>query len=184
MTMTQNGSRPHYNLHQGPGFPSGRRCIGSVYEWRPLLMAFERFRRIELLDHAEALYLLSDLVLHQKERLSAACTGSVVLNGVPEVGIFLDASLLSNLAFGCRELLLMVKHDRFDAFCGTICDGWPSRYGHGPLLSDDEDHAVRSLASKIISLVDNNTPCMNDFASEPIAALPTPAATRIPSTSI
>ncbi len=182
--MMQSRSDDHHDPHQILAFYSARRYIGSVSEWRPLLIAFERFRQIELLDHAEALYLLSDLVLHQKERLPAACTGSIVLNGVPEVGIFLDASLLRNLASGCRELLLMVKHDRFDAFRGTLCDGWPSRYGHGPLLSGDEDHAVRSLASKIISQIDNDIPCMNAFASEPMAALPTPAATRIPSTSI
>ncbi|MBY5462072.1 hypothetical protein [Rhizobium leguminosarum] len=159
--MMQSRSDDHHDLHQVPAFHSARRYIGSVSEWRPLLIAFERFRQIELLDHAEALYLLSDLVLHQKERQPAACTSSILLKGVPKVGILLDASLLPNLASGCRELLLMVKHDRFDAFRGTICDGWPSRYGHEPLLSDDADHAVRSLASKIISLIDNDTaPCL------------------------
>jgi len=182
--MMQSRSDDHHDPHQILAFYSARRYIGSVSEWRPLLIAFERFRQIELLDHAEALYLLSDLVLHQKERQPAACTSSILLNGVPEVGIVLDASLLSNLASGCWELLMMVKHDRFGAFRGTLCDGWPSRYGHEPLLSDDDDHAVRSLANKIISLIDNDTPCMNDFASEPMAGLPTPAATGTPSTSI
>ncbi|TAW73049.1 hypothetical protein ELI16_14430 [Rhizobium ruizarguesonis] len=181
--MIQSRSNHHDDPHPIPILVSARRYIGSVSEWWPLLIAFERFRRIELLDHVEALYLLSDLVLHQKKRQPAACTSRILLDGIPEVGIFLDASLLPNLASGCRELLQMVRHDRFDSFRGTLCDGWPSRYGYGPLLSDDEDHAVRSLASKIISLIDNDTPCMNEFASEPMAARPTPAATRTLSTT-
>ncbi len=154
--MTHNGRHPHLDLHQVPDFLSGFRYIGSVAEWRPLLMAFERFRRIELVDHGEALYLLSDITLHQKEQLPAAYMGTIVRNEVPEPGIFLDTSLLRNLASGCRELLQMAKHDRFGAFRGTLCDGWRSKQGQEPLLSDDEDRAVRWLAHKVISFVDND----------------------------
>lgn len=154
--MRQNGRHVHHDWHQVPNIVSGRRYIGSVSEWRLLLIAFERFRRIEMLDHAEALYLLSDLILRRKERMPVACIDNIVRNGVPEIGIFLDVSLLRNLASGCRELLLMARHDRFGAFRGTLCDGWPSKHGPEPLLSDDEDRAVRSLARKVISFVEND----------------------------
>ncbi|TBE45435.1 hypothetical protein ELH02_14165 [Rhizobium ruizarguesonis] len=131
-------------------------CIGRVAEWRPLLVAFEAFRHIEMLDHAETLHLLSDLFLGQKKRWPVGSTAKMMSNEVLADGLFIDVTLLQNLAAGCEELLLMARHDRFDAFRGTLCDGWPPRYGHEPLLSDEEDRALRLLAHKIIELAGKN----------------------------
>jgi hypothetical protein len=151
--MTCDGSHPHYDPRQATQPLAGRRYIGTDHEWRPLLIAFERFRRIELFDNAEALYLLSDFVLHRHERLPAACTEDIVLDGAPEIGIFLRTSLLRSLADGCGDLLQMARNDRFGVFRGSLCDGWPSRYGPEPLLSDDEDRAVRRLGNRVIGLL-------------------------------
>lgn len=153
--MALNGSI----LHHRPDQKLSARdlwYIGSVAEWRPFLAAFEAFRQIEMLDHAETLHLLSDFVLGQKKRWPVASTGKMMLNEVLAEGLFIDGTLLQNLAAGCNELLLMARHDRFDAFRGTLCDGWPPRYGHKPLLSDEEDRALKSLARKIIDLADKN----------------------------
>ncbi|TAX30757.1 MULTISPECIES: hypothetical protein [Rhizobium] len=153
--MALNGSIRHHHPDQEPG-TCDRRYIGSVAEWRLLLAAFETFRQIEMLDHAEGLYVLSDLILHQRKRWPVAATEKIMLNGVLADGLFVDVLLLQNLAAGCKELLLMAKHDRFDAFRGSVCDGWPPRYGREPLLNDGEDRVVMSLARKIIDLVDND----------------------------
>ncbi|ANM09231.1 MULTISPECIES: hypothetical protein [unclassified Rhizobium] len=154
--MALNGSI----LHHRPDQKFSARdlwYIGSVAEWRPFLAAFEAFRQIEMLDHAETLHLLSDLVLGQKKRWPVASTGKIMLNEVLAEGLFIDATLLQNLAAGCKELLLMARHDRFDAFRGTLCDGWAPRYGREPLLNDIEDRLVRSLARRTIGLVDNDS---------------------------
>lgn len=150
--MTRDSSYPHYDPRQAPEPVAGRRYIGTVQEWRPLMIAFERFRRIELFDNAEALYLLSDLVLHRQERLPAACTKNIVVDGAPDVGMFLQTSLLRNLADGCRDLLQMARNDRFGVFRGSLCDGWAPRYGQEPLLDDDEDRAIRRLGNRVIDL--------------------------------
>ncbi|UWU23015.1 hypothetical protein N2601_08735 [Rhizobium sp. CB3060] len=148
--MTDDSKRPLYDPHLAYGTVSGRRYIGKASEWRPILIAFDRFRRIELFDNADALYLLSDLVLHRQGRLPAACIGQIVLDGIPETGVFLDASLLRSLTAGCRELLMMARNDRFGAFRGSLCDGWPPKHGPEPLLNDDEDRAVRRIGNRIV----------------------------------
>jgi hypothetical protein len=75
-----------------------------------------------------------------------------MLDRVPDAGIFLHTSLLRNLAEGCRDLLQMARNDRFGVFRGSLCDGWPPRYGQEPLLSDDEDRTVRRLGNRVIGL--------------------------------
>lgn len=154
--MTRDGSYSHDDPRQVSRPLAEHNYIGTVSEWRVMLIAFERFRRFEVFDNADALYLLSDLVLQRQTRLPAACTGQIVLNGHSETGVFLDASLLGNLAAGCRELLMMASSDRLGAFRGSLCDGWPPRYGQEPLLSDDEDRAVRRLGNRIIGLLGNH----------------------------
>ncbi|WP_142627978.1 hypothetical protein [Rhizobium sp. P007] len=117
-----------------------------------MLIAFERFRRFEVFDNADALYMLSDLVLHRQTRVPAACIGQMLLGGIPETGVFLDASLLGKIVVGCRELLMAARSDRFGSFRGSLCDGWPLRYGQEPLLSEDDDRVVRRLGHRAIGL--------------------------------
>jgi hypothetical protein len=154
--MVHDGSYGFHDPRWAAAPPPGCRYIGNAREWWPMLVAFERFRRIELLDNAEALYLLCDVMVHEQDRLPIVCTKHMLRDGIPEVGIFLDASLLRSLADGCRELLLMAGSDRCGAFRGSLCDGWPSKYGQEPLLGDDEDRAVRRLGKKIIGLADDD----------------------------
>lgn len=150
--MTRDGSYSHDDPRQVSRPLAGHNYIGTVSEWRVMLIAFERFRRFEVFDNADALYLLSDLVLQRQTRVPAACTGQMLLGGIPETGVFLDASLLGKLVAGCRELLMAARSDRFGSFRGSLCDGWPLRYGQEPLLSEDDDRVVRRLGHSVIGL--------------------------------
>lgn len=153
--MSHNYARHHDNQRCDCETSAGYRHIGQVREWRYPLDAFDRFRRVELLDNSEALDQLWDVVLHHRLRPDVR-TIVIVLNSFSDTGVFLHVSLLQDLAAGCKELLLMAEHDRLGEFRGTLCDGW--KPGHRqPLLSDYEDHVLRLMGNNVIKLVESVT---------------------------